>query len=336
MATLEQERHVELVPAASDTVPGSYQSFVVANRMVSATMPHELPHLNVFVMTVVDRLDPFRDTLVRIANLADLTTLTIGRAPALADADAANEQDVIYLADSSVNRYDTVETAIAAAKAFQDRINALITEWIAFRTTFNAPDPTPAYYTFPTADPSQRVALINAYAIAKQAGYTQRQAKDAADAALVRVQADYTYKSSLRSGSDAIGVDATQVTNTFTTTVAQFGTLLAASQTFAGNNPAGVGVAACNAALTTATIQQAAMASYLVTANALRAEATAYQTARNDDLAAATVALTTATANQITQAQNLVAADALTAAALALVYVVCPDFDPASIPYVPG
>jgi hypothetical protein len=336
MAVLTQERHVELVPAASDTVPGSYQSFVITNRMVSAVMSHELPHLNVFVMTIVDRLDPFRDTLVRIANIADLTTLTIGRGPALDEADAANETDVIYLADSSVNRYDTLETGAAAAKAFRDRINALITEWITFQTSFNAPDPTPAYYTFPVVDPSQKQALITTYAAAKQAGYAQLQTKTEADAALVRAQADYTYKTSLVSGLDAIVNSATIVTSTFTSTVTQFGTLLTASNAFAGANPAGNSVGLFTAAISAATPQQAAMPSYLVTANTLLTSATLYQTARLADVTTATGALNTATANQITQAQTLTAANVLTAAALAAVYVICPDFDPASIANVPG
>lgn len=336
MAVLSQERHVELVPSASDTVPGSYQSFVVTNRMVSAGIPHELPHLNVFVMSITDRLDPFRDTLVRIANIADLTTLTIGRDPALAEADATNETDVTYLADSSVNRYDTLETGNAASKAFRDRVNALITEWISFQTVFNAPDPTPAYYTFPIVDPSQKVALISAYVAAKQAGYTQLQAKTDADAELLRVQADYTYKSSLISGVDTIVSGATLVTSTFTSTVTSFGTLLTAGNAFSGANPAGNSVGLFTAALNVATSQQSAMPSYLVTANALLTSAMVYQTARRNDLTTVTVTLNAATANQIAQTQALAAANALTAAALATVYVICPDFDPASIPFVPG
>jgi hypothetical protein len=340
MAVFEQERHVELVPYADE-------SFVITSRMVSAIIPDQLPHLNVFVLTVSNVLDPTQDTLARVANLADLSLIPIGRDPGIA---APGLNGIEYLADSSTNRYDTLETANDAAKAFQDRVNALITDWISFRTNFNAPDPTPAYYTFPTVDPSQKTALINAYAAAKQAGYTQLQTKNAADAALLAAQADYTYKSSLVLGATTLVTNTTLVKNEFTTTVTQYGTqltafmaLYTAGSTFASANPGGVGIAAFNAALAaanaaigTATAQQSAMPGYLTDAQTALTNATNYQVARQNDLTTSSTALGTAQGNQITQAQLLTAANATTAAALAAVYVVCPDFDPTSIPYVPG
>ena len=341
MAVLEQERHVELVPRASDTIPGSYQSFVVTNGMVSAVIPDELPHLNVFVMTIADQEDPFRDELERVANLADLTSLTIGRDPAIADAAAfgVEESPILYLADSSTNRYDTLETGIDAATAFRDRVSALITDWISFRTVFNAPDPTPAFYTVPVVDPSQKDVLIAAYAAAKQAGYAQLQTKNAADATLVRAQTDYTYKSSLVSGIDTIVNGSTLTKNAFTAVVAQFGSLLTAGSAFYGANVGLLGLTggpAFQSALSTAQSQQAAMPGYLGYANTVVTDSTIYQTARVGDLTTAASTLATSVADQITQAQALTAANALTAAALAMVYVVCPDFDPTSIPYVPG
>jgi hypothetical protein len=326
VAVFEQERHVELVP-------GGNESFFVTSRMISAIIPNELPHLNVFVLSVVDVLDPDQDKLARVANIADLTTIPIGRDPGIA---APGADGIEYLANSSTNIYETLETGNDAAQAFRDRVNALIEGWIDFRTNFNAPDPTPASYIMPFVDASQKEALINAYAAAKQAGYTQLQVKTEADAVLTRAQADYIYKTSLLTGASLLVTDTTLVKNEFTSVVTQFGVLLTAGNVFAGANPAGVGIAAFQAALTTATSQQAAMPGYIADANTAVTDATAYSAARTNDVTVSSTALATAQSDQITQAQALTAANALTATALAAVLAVCPDFDPTSIPYVPG
>lgn len=326
MAVLEQERHVELVPGAA-------QSFVVTNELVSAVIPDQLPHLNTFVILVADPADPTQDTLTRVANIADLSLVPIGRDAGIA---APGPNGIEFLSQTSTSRYDTLETANDAATAFQDRVNALIEGWITFRTEFNAPDPTPALYTLPRVDPSQLTALINAYAAAKQAGYTQLQVKTAADATFTAAQADYTYKSGLVPGVATILTSVTKVQGELATVITQFGTLLAAGNVFAAANPGGVGIATFNAALSIATAQQAAMPGYNADAATAIANITGYQTARQNDVTTSATNLATAQSNQITQAQALIAANALTAAALAAVLAVCPDFDPTTIPYVPG
>jgi hypothetical protein len=326
MAVFEQERHVELVPGAAE-------AFFITSRMVSAITPNELPHLNVFVISVVDVTDPTQDVLARVANLADLSLIPIGRTLGIA---APGANGIEYLADSSTVHYDTLETANDAAKAFRDRVNALIEGWIDFRTNFNAPDPTPAFYTMPFVDASQKTVLINAYSLAKQAGYAQLQVKTEADAALTRAQTDYTYKSSLLTGITTIVTNTTNVKNEFTTVVAQFGALLTAGNVFYGLNTGGPGATAFAGALATATAQQTAMPGYLTDANTALVNSTNYQTARQNDANTSATGLASAQANQITQAQTLTAANATTAAALAALLAVCPDFDPTTIPYVPG
>ncbi len=326
MAVLKQERHVELVPGANEL-------FVVTNEMFSATIPDQLPHLNVFVILVADADDPKQDTLSRVANIADLTLLPIGRDAGIA---APGPNGIEFLSQTSTSGYDTLETANDAATAFVDRVNALIEGWISFRTEFNAPDPTPASYTLPRVDPSQKDALIAAYAAAKQAGYAQLQVKNEADAELLRAQADYTYKQSLLPGVATILTDATKVQGELAAVITQFGTLLSAGQVFAAANPGGTGIATFNAALSTAIAQQAAMPGYNTDANTLVADVTSYQTARQNDVTTSASNLATAQADQIAQTQALTAANATTAAALAAVLAVCPDFDPTSIPYVPG
>lgn len=326
MAVLEQERHVELVPGANE-------AFFVTNRMVSAILPDQLPHLNVFVYAVSDVLDPTADTFSRVANIADLTTVPIGRDPGIA---APGPNGIEYLSNSSTSTYETLETANDAATAYQDRVNALIEGWVSFRTNFNAPDPTPALYTFPRVDPSQKTALISAYAAAKQDRYQKQLTKTEADAALVRAQSDYTYKQGLVTGIAALVAETTAVLANTNATVTQFGALLLAGNTFYGLNSGGPGALAFLAALSLATTQQAAMPGYVSSAQAAVTDSGIYQAARNADAGTSSVALTAAQSDQITKAQLLTSATALEATALAAVLAVCPDFDPTSIPYVPG
>lgn len=326
MAVLEQERHVELVPGAA-------QSFVVTNELVSAVIPDQLPHLNTFVILVADPADPTQDVLSRVANIADLSLVPIGRDAGIATPGA---NGIEFLSRTCTSRYDTLETANGAATAFQDRVNALITDWITFRTEFNAPDPTPALYTLPRVDPSQLTALINAYAAAKQTGYTQLQTKNAADAALTAANGDYAYKQSLLPGVVATLTAVTKVQGELATVITQFAALNMASGVFYAANTGGSGAPTFAAALGLAGAQQAAMSGYNVDAAAAVATIVGYQTARQNDVNTSATNLATAQSTQITQAQALTAANVTTAAALAAVLAVCPDFDPTTIPYVPG
>jgi hypothetical protein len=326
MAVLEQERHVELVPNANEL-------FFITNLMVSAVIPDQLPHLNVFVILVADVDDPTEDALARVANLADLTLVPIGRAAGIA---APGVNGIEYLSTATTVTYETLETANDAAVAFRDRVNALITAWITFRTEFNAPTPTPAQYILPVVDPSQKQALIDAYSLAKQSTYQKQLQKTEADAALTRAQTDYTYKQNLVTGATALVSGATLTQSDFTTTVGQFGTLLVAGNTFYSLNPAGTGFAAFAAALATATLQQSAMTTFLVNSAGLVTDATNYNSARITDASTANTAVTAAQLDQTTKTQLLASAVVLEATALAAVLAVCPDFDATTIPYVPG
>lgn len=325
MAIFRQERHVELVP-------GGAEAFNITSQMVSATIPDELPHLNVFVIAVADVLDPKLDTLARVANLADLSLVPIGRDAGVA---APGMNGIEFLSAASTSSYSTLQTANDAATAFQDRVNALIEGWITFRTKFNAPDPFPATYTFPRVDATQKTTLITAYTVAKQSRYTKQTNKTNADATLARAQTDYTYKQNLLAGVTVIVADATKVKNEFITTVTQYGTLLSAGNTFYGLNPVAPGAASFLAAVSAAGVNQAAMPGFIVDATAMLTDSTNYQTTRQTDAAASSVALTAAQLDQITKAQLLTSAQASEAAALAALLAVCPDFDKHSIPFVP-
>ena len=325
MAQLEQERHVELVSGAS-------QAFVVTSRLISANIPVELPHLSVFVLAVTDVTDPKSDTLARVAMLADLTTLPQGRAAGIA---TPGPNGIEYLSAVTTNSYTTLETGNDAATAIADRVSALVLDWETFRTKFNAPTPLPAIITLPKVDASQKQALIDAYAIAKQVRYQAQIDKTNADAALVRAQADYTYKSGLVTAVAAMLAEAASTQSNLTTVVSQFGVLLTAGNTFYAANTGGTGAATFLAALTSATSHQAAMPGYLTTATQLVTDLTNYQSARAADAATSSTALTAAQSTQITKAQTLTSTQATETAALNAVLAVCPDFDKHSIPFVP-
>lgn len=324
MAHFEQERHVELVAGAN-------QLFSITNRMIDALIPTQLPHLNIFVITVNAVDDAKQDTLARIATIADLTVIPIGRDQGIA---APGPDGIQFLSSAWTQTYEDLQTALDGAQVFRDRVNKLITDWNSFDTSFNAPDPAPALYTFPTTDTSQKTQLIAAYKTAKQDRYQKQIDKTNADAALARAQSDYTYKQSLVSGLTPISSLATQVSSEMSTLSGYFSTLKAAGTTFAGNNPGGTGIAAFQAALNAAASQSAQATAYVADAASLAALISSYQTARATDVTTAATTVATATADQATKAQALTSAQATEATALAAVLAVCPDFDKHSIPFV--
>lgn len=324
MARLEQERHVELVSGAAE-------AFIVTSRMVSAAIPDQLPHLNVFVIQVNDVDDPKQDTLARVARISDLSLVPIGRDAGIA---APSIEGILYLSASSTNTYDTLETGNDAATAFQDRVNALVEAWITFRTKFYAPDPSPASYVFPRVDATQKEALIAAYKTAKQDRYQKQLAKTEADAALARAQADFTYRNGLVAAATTIIDAATKVAADIGVSGSDFLVLFAASQSFYGLNPAGTGNAAIAAALVTATNAQTAAGSFPVDAAQAVSIATSYRDARQSDADIAAAALTAAQADQLAKTQSRTSALSTESAALAAVRAVCPDFDKHSIPFV--
>ncbi len=324
MAVLEQERHVEIVSGAAER-------FVITSRMVSATIPDQLPHLNVFVLTVVDRSDAAEDTFTRVARLSDLSLLPIGHDNALVTTGE-------YLANSVTLSYATLNDGLLAATALRDRVNKLIQDWISFTADFNAADPSPELITLPIGDPSQKDALIGIYKIAKQDRYQKGLDKTAADTALTAAGADYTYKAALVTDFSGV-VDGNAINATvFAAAGVSFGVLNSAGVTF-------LAAASCagtsdkntfQTALNVANSDAAVIANNVADASSLATAAAAYNTARTADLSTASTVIATATANQIAKGQALTSALATEAAALAAVLAICPDFDSSSIPYVDG
>jgi len=191
MAVFQQERHVELNEESRSV-------FVITSSLVSFTAG-ELPHTNVFVLTIITREDPKDDVLARVASIADLTELPQGRDSGLASATGT---DILYLSSTCTLQYFSLDEAIAAQGAIKDRVNALITSWQTFDTEFNAPDPTPATYTLPSVDLSQLCTLVEAYKVAKQDRYQKELTETAADATKTAAEADLTTKQGLLNAAE--------------------------------------------------------------------------------------------------------------------------------------
>lgn len=326
MANLQQERHVEYVS-------GTAQAFVVTSTMTAATIPTQLPHLYVFTLTIVDPLDPKKDLFTRVARIADLTTLPLGRDAALAAA--ATE----FLSQTCRLSYPTLEEGEAAAQTIQDRCNALITSWINFNAQFNAPTPTPANITLPTTDPSQLQALVNVYKTAKEDRYDKGLAKTAADSALTAAQAAFTQTQADVTAFTPFVSDATQLTTQMQAAATDLSTLQTAGTTF-------LGLASCAVTGDKTTFQNALnvaanagilLASYVTGHMNHAATLQSFLSGTlQPRLSAAQSALTTAQATDITATQQYVSAQATEAAALAAVQAICPDFMATSVCTVPG
>lgn len=326
MATLEQTRHVELVS-------GTSQRFVVTSLMAGATIPGQLPHLGIFVQRIITRGDPLDDTFQRVARIADLSELPLGRDAGL-DSDPGVNID--YLSSTVVLSYETLDEAKAAATAVADRVNALITSWVDFKTNFDAPIGTPEVFTFPSGDDSQVDVLIAAYKTAKQDRYQKNLLKLEADAALTRSNSDYTYKKAREVELDAMVAKGIIVDTDMDAAAAFHATLLTAGDVFLGTAgcAAAPDQATFQAALNDATNEASILASYVVDVATLTGLINGYDAARVIEVAASSTALAASQADQITKAQALTTAQATEATALAAVLVVCPDFDKNSIPMV--
>ena len=124
----------------------------------------ELRNPNVFVMKVADRINAKADVFQRVARIADLTTLPQGRAAGL----AANPVGVNfeYLTPLVFLAYQDLATAKAGAQAIQDRVGALITQWVDYNTAFAASS---VAILLPAAALSLQNALIQSYSLAKKA-----------------------------------------------------------------------------------------------------------------------------------------------------------------------
>jgi hypothetical protein len=91
----------------------------------------------IFVHKIVEPTDAKADTFLRVGNVADLTTIAIGRELAVGLGQS------LYLAIEFTVIYDDIATASQAKTLIQQRVDNLIADWHKYNEEFLAPLTTP-------------------------------------------------------------------------------------------------------------------------------------------------------------------------------------------------
>jgi hypothetical protein len=136
----------------TNVVNGSNTYEIVTTCIVKGT----LSDVNIFVHNLVTDDDPKDDTLLRVAQVADFTEYLTDRD----DAVAASAET--WRASSVLLKFKDIETANAAWKELESRINTLVEQVDAFNDEFDT-DGLGDITVFPATDPSELAALITAY-----------------------------------------------------------------------------------------------------------------------------------------------------------------------------
>jgi hypothetical protein len=127
------------------------------SMLVTALKEGDLPSINVFVNKIVDVGDPKADVFARVASIADLTTLKIGRTLAVT-AGAS-----YYLLPEAVTLSPDAITASSTRSLIEARVTALILQWRSYVASFLNASP----ITVPTVSSDLITAAQKAYEAAK-------------------------------------------------------------------------------------------------------------------------------------------------------------------------
>jgi hypothetical protein len=119
-------------------IDSSIDSVLAGDLPVYGTSPFTS---NVFVHKITVPADPKSDSFLRVANVADLTTLPLGREI------AAGSGQSLYLSTAFTVTYDDIATASSAKLLIQQRVDNLIADWHAYNERFLAPAVYPADYS---------------------------------------------------------------------------------------------------------------------------------------------------------------------------------------------
>lgn len=316
----------------------------------------DLPHPELFVVTIVDPADARSDTLARVATPADLRrsdpaapiyvrvdsgdtvrigTDTFARIASLTDITTLPRDRVIavrrgfseYLTSVVTHRFTNLQTADAAYRQIVSRLSTLVTDWRQAQSSFN----TSPYedFTLPNGSLSVGAVRVATYTTAKSARTNAETARDAAQAAYDAATANCASERAIHAllAADVLFLErARQRVNAITETatgtlVLTGGTTLTAPGTYTiTTTPASLAK--------TFALNGADAESYEALLASKRAQLVSYE---------ATIA---ACANNLAdlnsrlrEAQNTVdAARAAENSALADVLSVCPTFSPGSVP----
>jgi hypothetical protein len=143
-----------------------------------------LPDPCVFVMEVVDPLDATKDTLTRVAQVADYFAY-----PSLRTSAVYNTVG-FYRSPGVTTSYADLSLATDAAQAYRDRVNQLVSDWMTYEYKFKHTAPGAAY-DMPTADLSGIAQLVGAWQTAQVAAATANGALDTASADVTTAQTAY-------------------------------------------------------------------------------------------------------------------------------------------------
>jgi len=122
----------------------------------TCTVPGTLQDTSIFLLSIVNTVDPKDDTFSRIIDIADIETYTNVR------DDAIDNGDGSWRSSSVTITYTDIETANAAWKEFNSRINTLVNNYDTYLNEFNTFSGG-AVISFPTVDESGKQALIDSY-----------------------------------------------------------------------------------------------------------------------------------------------------------------------------
>lgn len=309
---------------------------------LEATLPvsGDLPHRYVFVARTTNRLDPKADLFQRVANLADLTTLPLGRDAALL---SSASQTITYLAATWTFQQSDLVTAVAAKEALEVRLSQLIRDWVTYSDAFRA-DPVPLVMLLPVSEQEILEAAVDVYRAAKQ-GRRARQdvltqnifARLRADVTLADAEARLLLGQNLYANG-VTGDGAGTRTAEMTAAASALSSLIAAGLNYltASTCAAALDRSVFSANISVAQVSSAAASTGVV--NHATYEA-AVKTARDDALVArdaAQAADTAALAAERQASDAVAAAVAAEAQALAAVLVLCPNFDASTVCECPG
>lgn len=303
----------------------------------TCTIAGTLQDTGIFLLSILTPTDPKDDAFERVIEIADVDTY-------FTDRDVAIAAGAVYWRSSAVTiTYTDIETANAAWKEFNSRINALVLSYDSFLTEFDS-SPSGDVINFPTVDESAKAELKAAYAATVPLVTAAQDAVTAHQAECTQLETDLaTTETQLQQATTdaAAWVNAQAVL----TSILAVDTSLNASLTT--NNAA---IRSTNASSSATDPEQAVIEGYLVSNDAVLVQFTAQNTALAA-LISGTVtpqmSILNARVVSLTQAKNALFVDlnkchiessklsaaatvavANREAALAAVVAVCPDFTP--------
>lgn len=318
---------------SAEVVSGTLKYAITTTCTIRGT----LQDTNIFLLDINDTEDPKDDTFSRIVTVADINTYLIDRDDAIA---AGATQ---WRSASTTLTYTDIETANAAWKEMNSRINTLVNTYDAYLTEYNTFD-SGALILFPTTDESAKDTLIAAFETANTALTTAETARDAGieDCEALESDLDVIEERLQEAQADLALYTAVQVAlNTiYTIDVSAYATLLANNTSVRSNNSTS----------SASTTEQATIEALLVSNDALLSQYNTQNAAESSLLTTEVgqaVGILNARVNTLIQAKNskfnelnkcrteeaklqaaVNSARTTRESALASVVAVCPDYVP--------